>query len=63
MKSAVGTRQPWRWDGSAPTHSGSTTGGQISFLAATNQRHGRAATRRFRHTDFNLGHWDRVEAG
>jgi hypothetical protein len=32
-----------------------------SFLAATNQRHGRTATRRFRHADFNIGHWDRVK--
>ena len=38
-------------------------GGQIPFLAATNQRHGRTATRRFGHTDFNVRHWNEIEAG
>ena len=38
-------------------------GGQVSFLAATDQRHGSAATGRFRHTEFNLPHGNQVEAG
>ncbi len=31
-------------------------GGQVSFLAATDQCHGGAATRRFRDTEFSLRH-------
>jgi hypothetical protein len=37
-------------------------GGQISFLAAPDQGHGCAATRRFRHIELNVRGRDHVEA-
>jgi hypothetical protein len=50
-----------KWGG--PDLSHSDDGGEVSLLAATDQRHGGAATRRFRNTELRLSHRNDIEAG